>query len=77
MYLVDIMHLVDICFVTSLQPICSIHVNLLYGAVYRVSPSERLLSSKSAHGLVLALGTPMLFLNTFVNLFTAYITESD
>ena len=40
----------------SLQPICSIHINLLYGAVYRVSPSERLFSSESAPGLVLALG---------------------
>ena len=39
-----------------LQPSCSIHVNLLYGAVYRVSPSDRLFSSESAPGLVLALG---------------------
>ena len=31
-------------------------MNLLYGAVYRVSPSERLFSSESAPGLVLALG---------------------
>lgn len=40
----------------DLQPSCSLHLNLLYGAVYRVSPSERLLSSESAPGLVIGLG---------------------
>ncbi|XP_031556882.1 uncharacterized protein LOC116293578 [Actinia tenebrosa] len=37
-------------------PSCSLHFNLLYGSVYRISPSEDLLSSTSAPGLVMALG---------------------
>ncbi|XP_022802072.1 uncharacterized protein LOC111339637 isoform X2 [Stylophora pistillata] len=52
-------------------PGCSIHVNLLYGAVYRVSPSERLLSSKSAPGLVLALGVASTNLKIYPDLFVS------
>ncbi|XP_048582029.1 uncharacterized protein LOC5513708 [Nematostella vectensis] len=37
-------------------PSCSLHMNLLYGSVYRISPSENLLSTHSAPGLVMALG---------------------
>ena len=39
-----------------LQPSCSLHMNLMYGAVYRVSPSQQLLSSDAAPGLVVSLG---------------------
>ena len=46
-----------------LQPSCSIHVNLLYGAVYRVSPSDRMMTSTAAPGLVVTLGRYALGIN--------------
>lgn len=50
-------------------PTCSIHVNLLYGAVYRVSPSERLMSSEAAPGLVLTLGVASTNLKIYPDVF--------
>ncbi|KAL9980873.1 hypothetical protein ACROYT_G009512 [Oculina patagonica] len=55
--------------INCLLPSCSLHLNLLYGAVYRVSPSERLLSSTSAPGLVLALGVASTNLKIYPDLF--------
>ncbi|KAJ7373832.1 Sortilin- receptor [Desmophyllum pertusum] len=52
-------------------PSCSIHLNLLYGAVYRVSPSERLLSSESAPGLVIGLGVASTNLKIYPDLFVS------
>ncbi|KAK2562380.1 Sortilin-related receptor [Acropora cervicornis] len=50
-------------------PSCSIHVNLLYGAVYRVSPSDRMMTSTAAPGLVVTLGVASTNLKIYPDLF--------